>query len=237
LSGGTDCEPFKKNPPFTFGLLQARNMLMNIGPSVAAAFWPFFPAVSEAELAAPTTTAGLRAYYNVGSGAPAIFRMYRPEGGKTAYKALVQALDVWKARVGWRGHFNLLNYEPGGVTCSVVSSAAELTDFEARKAAAFVPLGLPPTGAAWKMMNSLHIRVLFTNNYGRHSLRTAARPTAFLWDWVGMAAPIAGVGCIQINGQFMAWTRWTRAGLDAAEDILAPVLGARIGELQQMAPV
>ena len=97
-----------------------------------------------------------------------------------------------------------------------------------------MPAGLPPSGREWKMMNSLHVRILFYNNYGRHELRTAAKPRAFLWDWIGMAAPIAGCGCITVNGQFMAWTRWTRGGLDAAEDILGPVLGERIGELEQM---
>ena len=248
-----ECEPFKTNPPFVFGPRQMANALLTIGPSVAAAFWPLSPAVSAAELAAPTTTAGLRAYYAAPNPAPAIFRFYRP--GRMAYKELIAALDVWKARAGWSGYFNLLNYVPH-VTCSVVPSARDLTSIEARMAGAFVPVGLPPTGRAWKMMNSLHVRLLFMNNYGRHDIHTTAKPRAFIWDWVGMAGvrkrgeeaagrvlspnalrpqPIAGCGCITINGEFMAWTRWTRAGLDTADDILAPVLGERIGELDQMA--
>mmetsp|Transcript_2646 Transcript_2646/g.9666 ORF Transcript_2646/g.9666 Transcript_2646/m.9666 type:complete len:404 (-) Transcript_2646:106-1317(-) len=35
----------------------------------------------------------------------------------------------------------------------------------------------------------------------------SAQPLAFVWDWLEVAAPIHGAGCITLNGTFMAWTR------------------------------
>jgi len=49
-----------------------------------------------------------------------------------------------------------------------------------------------------------------------------------------MAAPVAGAGCISINGELFVWTRWTRAGLDAAADLFDPVLGKPVAELSQL---
>ena len=68
------------------------------------------------------------------------------------------------------------------------------------------------------------------------AFRFTSRPqaTAFLWDWTGLAAPIAGAGSTCINGEYLAWVRWTEAGLDAATDILEPVLGKPVGEVEQL---
>jgi hypothetical protein len=67
----------------------------------------------------------------------------------------------------------------------------------------------------------------------RKQLR-ATQPTGFLWDWLGMAAPFPGTGCITVNGMFLAWTRSTRADLDASADILEQALGAAMEEHEQM---
>ena len=85
-----------------------------------------------------------------------------------------------------------------------------------------------------QVMNVMHVRVLFSNNYGRHSHSFKARPTQFLWDWLDMAAPVAGAGCITINGVFMAWARWTPAGLAMAEESLAKALGQPVGRYTQL---
>ena len=82
-------------------------------------------------------------------------------------------------------------------------------------------------------MNHLHVAACFWNNYGRHMMAFNSKPTAFLWDWVGMSAPVAGAGCISINGELLAWTRWTEAGLQAAERVFEPVLGAPIAQMDQ----
>ena len=54
-------------------------------------------------------------------------------------------------------------------------------------------------------------------------------------DWTGMCAPIAGCGCITVNDQLCAWTRWTPAGLDKVDDLAAPALGACVYEFEQIA--
>ena len=47
------------------------------------------------------------------------------------------------------------------------------------------------------MMNHVHVRVSFWNNYGVHKVNVKSKPRAFLWDWIGVAAPIAGTGCVR----------------------------------------
>jgi len=74
------------------------------------------------------------------------------------------------------------------------------------------------------------------NNYGRHAVNTKGRVTAFTHDWMGLCAPVIIAGCITVNGAFLAWTRWTEAGLRDNEDLLVPVLGAPRGQAWQ-APV
>jgi len=97
-----------------------------------------------------------------------------------------------------------------------------------------MPATQPPNGIKWLVLNHLHISVIFVNNYGRHSHTFKAQPTGFLWDWLGMAAPFPGTGCITVNGMFLAWTRSTRADLDASADILEQALGAAMEEHEQM---
>ena len=41
--------------------------------------------------------------------------------------------------------------------------------------------------------NIYHVSRIFINNYGRHALDIKAKPTSFVWDWVGMA-PAVWVG-------------------------------------------
>ena len=84
-------------------------------------------------------------------------------------------------------------------------------------------------------MNALHSRVIFINNYGRHAHSFKAVPTEFLWDWTGLSAPIAGAGCITINGVFLAWDRWTPHGsAKVAAPIFVKALGPAVGTYPQL---
>ncbi len=75
---------------------------------------------------------------------------------------------------------------------------------------------------------------LAQNNYGRHTHSFRAKVLAWTWDWIGMAAPIAGINMITINGRFFSSIRWTKAGLESVEDLLqAADLGDRIVEIKQ----
>ncbi len=113
--------------------------------------------------------------------------------------------------------------------------ARDLLDTQARFAAIFMPPSFPPAGALWTAMSHLHVSALFLNNYGVHELGSRMRLLAFNWDWTGMAAPIAGCGCITVNGQLCAWTRWTGAGLDRVDDLVAFALGGRVYDFEQIA--
>ena len=199
--------------------------------------WPWYGAVSAEELAAPTTSAGLRAYYAPGApAAPAIFRGYRAERGqaKAAYKQLLDFCQAWGDRAGFRGYFSLNNMSPMAAPC-FVPRARDMLDTDKRYAGIFMPRGFPPTGALWTGMSHLHIDSLFMNNYGTHCMSFKAKLTAFAWDWTNMCAPIAGCGCITVNDQLCAWTRWTPAGLDKVDDLATPALGARVYEIMQIA--
>ena len=71
---------------------------------------------------------------------------------------------------------------------------------------------------------------------GRHFTTCKSRALSWVWDWTGVAAPIAGLGTITIDGELLAWARWTPAGLAAGRDLVDGVLGKPLGTLSQ-APV
>ena len=206
---------FKTNPPFRFGIRHLLNLLSTIVPCVVASQWPFSRAVVSAdELGAPTTISGVRAYYRQPRPPLARFRLYRsPTAGARAYKELISVLEIWKQRMRWRGFFTLQNMSRLGL------------NMETRYRNIFIPPGPPPSGQLWTSMNYLHAKVLFVNNYGIHDVHTKARATAFLWDWIGVAAHVAGTGCITVNGQFLVWARGTTAGLEKGQDLYQAALG------------
>ena len=116
-----------------------------------AANWPFSPRVSEAEAAAPVTSAGLRAYYKAPSPELAVFRLYRP--GSNVYKRHIETLEAWKQRVGWDGFYALLNFTPAAAP-AIVANAEDLLSIEKRYNGIFVPAGQPPSGEMWKVRYS-----------------------------------------------------------------------------------
>lgn len=228
IGGGA---PFKTNPPFRFGVRHLLNLLRTIVPCVVASLWPITRAVVSAdELGAPTTMSGVRAYYRQARPPLARFRLYRsPTAGARAYKELISALEIWKQRMHWRGFFTLQNMSRLGsspaVAPAVVPNSRDLLNIETRYRHIFIPPGFPPSGQTWTSMNYLHAKVLFVNNYGIHDVHTKARATAFLWDWIGVAAHVAGTGCITVNGQFLVWARGTPAGLEKGQDLFQAALG------------
>jgi hypothetical protein len=138
--------PFKTNPPFRFGLRNALNLLRNVPPAILASLSPFTSPVSAAEAAAPTSSAGLRAYYAAPQPALGQYRLYRSQ--PSVFKRLLAALDEWKANTGWRGFFVLLNFSPSAAA-AIVASSAELQSIEARYRGVFIPVGQPPGGKPW----------------------------------------------------------------------------------------
>lgn len=245
LEGAPVCAgpPFKTNPHFTFGLRHRVNMARQLAyvawdANVSAPrWWCGARAPTPAELDQPVRPKLARAYYaQPGGGAPAAFTTYAPADGPAAYKRLVAASDEWMRRARLRGLFNLINLAGQGqglVAASIVPAGRDLLDMAARMRWAFTPPDHPRGGDFWEIMNMLHCRVLFVNNYGRHTLSSKAVCTQFLWDWLGMSAPVPGLGVITINGATLAWARWTPGGLRSVEALLEGALGAPKTRLTQ----
>lgn len=219
-------EAFKVNPKFTFGFQHALNFIKRIGFGHLSYFYPsFLNNVSEQEVSCPTNGAGLRAYYAQNNPKRAKLLWYSTNGpAGTNFKKLLVAAQQWKDLVGWAGFFSLINFPPG-VSASIVARAEDLTSINLRYANVFVPAGQPPASDIWKILNFVHVYYIFFNNYGRHTIKSNAVATAFTWDWLGMAAPVCGLGCIAINDRLLIWTRWTETGVKTGEKILSSFFG------------
>ena len=221
-------EAFKVNPPFTFGLKHAFNFINVIGSGNLSSMYPFSHEVSLKEAAAPISGDGLRAYYATDSPQPAILQWYSPTGSaKTNFKKLLEVMQQWMNSVKWLGFLSLINFPPG-VSASIVTRSEDLVSIEKRYDGIYVPIAQPPSTEAWIVANYVHVKYMFFNNYGRHTMKSNAIATAFTWDWLGMASPICGVGCITINDKLLVWTRWTESGIKESE-VFFRELGNPIG--------
>ena len=159
--------PFKTTPPFAFGARHAANALARVPLAMARGNWPWYAAVPAEELAAPTTSAGLRAYYQPGApAAPARFRGYAapPGQAKAAYKAMLDMCQSWADRAGLAEFFILNNMSPKAAP-SMLPRARDILDVEKRYAGVFMPPGYPAGGALWTALSHLHVYAIFLNNY------------------------------------------------------------------------
>ena len=185
------------------------------------------------EAEAPITGDGLRAYYASDNPKPALLQWYSPNGSaKINFKKLLKVMQKWLDRVGWLGFLTLINFPPR-ISASIVNRSEDLTSIEKRYSGIYAPISPPPLDNGWIVANYIHINYMFFNNYGRHEIKSKAIATAFTWDWLGMAAPICGVGCISINDKLLVWTRWTESGIQIAAEIFSPELGEPVGSAYQ----
>jgi hypothetical protein len=125
----------------------------------------------------------------------------------------------------------VFTYFSGQVIGAEVKCVSQITNTEARHAGAFA-YDHPPPPEVWPVNNIYHCERIFVNNYGRHTSAIKAKPVAFKWDWVGLAAPVWGAGCIEVNGHFLAWFRGTSEGLDAITSETTSSLGDVLEEVQ-----
>ena len=98
-------------------------------------------------------------------------------------------MQQWMNSVKWLGFLSLINFPPG-VSASIVTRSEDLVSIEKRYDGIYVPIAQPPSTDAWKVANYVHVKYMFFNNYGRHTMKSNATATAFTWDWLGMASPI-----------------------------------------------
>ena len=234
-----DGATFKMNPPFTYTLghaLRAALTAARVARDIVLAKM-FPPKLTAEQVAVPCGAAAMLAYYAQEAPPLAMARTFAPRDGpppRERYKALLPALDAWRTQSHRHGFFALLNFSPKVSPCTV-RAAADLASTEARYAGIIAPPGPVPPPQAFALLNHLHSEVVFANNYGVHEgMRFTATPTAFLWDWLCMAAPVPGVGFLTINGVFLAWQRSTPADVRASAPLLEPVLGPPTGEFEQL---
>jgi len=236
-------ETFKKNPPYKYsvfphGLNFVRvigGTLLDIASTKFGCGGSTLGASAKGKLDSeglngaivPNSAASLFAYW-AGTPPPAQFRMYAPATEVVKpFKGFIRMLDVWKAKLGAKGFFVLMNFSPRVVPAEV-PNAADLMSTEKRFAGGFDQAIAPPAEDLWPVNNVYHCRRIFVNNYGRHTFKTKATPTAFKWDWVGLASTVWGAGCAEINGSFFAWMRGTPEGLASIEKEAEKELGKPI---------
>jgi hypothetical protein len=160
---------------------------------------------------------------------PASYKLYRPE--LIGFKGFVGLLEEWRREQDMWGFFYLINFSPK-VAAGSSSRVQDITSLSARYRGAFVPPGAGPPPFLWELENPRLSRQIFVNNYGRHQHHFQAKPVAYVWDWLEMAAPLKGCGCITINGVFLCWNRGMPSALDESKNPFTRECGEPIATTQ-----
>jgi hypothetical protein len=236
IGGG---KPFKQNPPFQFGVQNAWNMFSTIAATMyklnTYKLWEYFFPPTEAEIAVPTNPVTYHAYYDKQKNPePAMYQLYVPKiSAHDAYLAFLASLQAWSDSVGFKDIFILINFSPKACPAIIPNTSYMRGPIDKRYSCIFIPPGGVPTGKMWTTMNITHSERLFLNNYGSHSTTFKAILKVWQWDWLNVAACCSGAGCININGQFAAWTRWTPVGIEQQRKNLTDALGEPVCTMRQ----
>jgi len=118
-----------------------------------------------------------------------------------------------KAR-GLKQYFYLNNFSPL-VAAGVCKHIGDIASVKTRHENIFDPPDACPAPRKWIIANPQQARNLIFNNYGVHKHNFSAKPVAYIWDWLELAAPIHGAGCMTINDTFLCWVRGTPSALKA----------------------
>lgn len=246
----SDPAVFATPPPYKYGWRQRLNFARMLSSTLGSIFYAttFGGLMSNKRGAAkkigapegvvvPTSAISTLEYYKPGGAAePAAYNLYADTASTSSlkpYKRFVDVIESWRKKLGLRAVFVLINATPKAIPAEV-KTARDVMDYAKRYGGAFDHPTAPPGEDIWPVNNFYHSRVVFVNNYGRHAMSIKAKPTAFKWDWVGMAAHVWGAGCIQVNGKFMGWMRGTKEGLAVIDDEATTAVGARVETLRQM---
>ena len=157
---------------------------------------------------------------------------YRPEvkDYEKPFRKFLQVVDNWRNVRGLVGYFYLINFSPL-VASGVTSNIQDIVSYKRRYRNAFDRPNRGPTPPMWRIVNPQLSRRIFINNYGIHVHSFKAKPLAYVWDWLEMAAPLHGAGCITLNGVFMAWFRGMPAALEQGD--LSSWMGEPIARVTQ----
>jgi hypothetical protein len=135
-------------------------------------------------------------------------------GGNEGFKDFLRLVEKWKQSIESTGFFYLMNFSPE-VACGLTKNIQDIRNRETRYKHAFIPAGPGPPPPVWgSYFNALLSRKIIINNYGIHNHTFSAKPFAFIWDWLELAAPLHVCGCITINETFLSCTRGLPASLE-----------------------
>lgn len=153
-------------------------------------------------------------------------------GTDNKFKPFIRSVEEWRQKLGLRAAFVLSNYSPI-VAPGVVERATDIFDREMRLKGIFAPPGPPPIPHKTDN-NALMSRLVFINNYGRHTHKFESTATSFVWDWMHLADVIYGAGCISINGQFLAWQRGTKESIESSSGLFEGMGQVQYGIAQNL---
>jgi len=215
-------------PTFKFGLRQQINFLCELIPGtlirIAYAYCSMLfdkvfgiKAPSDPTLVHDAKSI-FRFYESPRANELAAMHVYRPSnaGSEKPFRKFLQVVDAWRNVRGLAGYFYLINFSPL-VAPGATSNLQDIITPASRYRNAFDRPGPGPPPPLWTVANPQLSRRLFFNNYGIHTHSFKAKPVAYVWDWLEMAAPLHGAGCITLNGVFMGWLRGMPAALDQGD--------------------
>jgi hypothetical protein len=161
------------------------------------------------------TLTELQHFYNneKASSIRASYRIFRSEEQGLFRSSYLKLVDDWRIRLGLKGYFYLMNFGKGGVAPGTTNDVFDIGNRAKRYEGAFFPAGAGPPPPAWNIQNAQCSRIVFVNNYGVHKHNFSFKPESYIWDWIELAAPLHGAGCISINGTFLCFARALESSL------------------------
>jgi hypothetical protein len=230
-------------PPFTYGLRNRLIFWQEVLPS--ALFRVAYVYVSRyvdwflGKRAATDPTLvndakSLFRYYESSHAAdPALYAIFRDEASdKKPFHLFLDLLEAWRASLGLVGYFFLVNFSPL-ISVAMTSDINDIISPSRRYARIMAPPGCPPPPPVWRIANIHHARTMVINNYGAHRHGFSATLSAFIWDWLELAAPLNVAGCITVNGVFSCFVRGTPAAVKRARNSFSDKFGLPVAQLKQ----
>jgi len=231
----------KDIPPLTYGIRQQLNFMFEIIPgTLVRIVFAYFSLLLDLLFfrrppSDPTLVNDAKSmfrFYNSNSASePCVFQTYTPATlGPKPFRAFLALIDAWRKVRELAGFFYLINFSPQ-VAPGVTANVNDIARLSNRYKNCFDRAGSGPPPPLWVVSNPQMARRLFINNYGVHSHNFCAKPVSYVWDWLELAAPIHGAGCITLNGTFMFWIRGMPSAVRQAA--LSHTLGEPIATFPQ----
>eukprot|EP00965_Chrysotila_dentata_P162001 5349444-Pleurochrysis_carterae.AAC.2 len=136
----------------------------------------------------------------------AVTQAFQQDTSLKPFRSFLSLLDRFHKARNLKRYFYLSNFSPL-VAAGMCEKIQDIASIKLRYANIFDAPGAGPAPKLWILGNPMHSRSLFVNNYGIHKHNFSAKPVAFMWDWLEMAAPIHGAGCMTLNDTFLCWVR------------------------------